>query len=94
MRPFSAKEKSNMSTTGNDNQFSRGETAEGRRGELTVDAVDAQLLLLLDQVGPADEANGNLLAELLEELEHLRRHKLYSNPSAFVRQVASSSKLR
>ena len=36
-----------------------------------VDAADAQLLLLLYEVGAADEADGDLVAELREELEHL-----------------------
>lgn len=59
--------------------------------ELTVDAVDAQLLLLLDKVGPADEANSNLLTKLLEELEHFRGDELEGRFVSFRKSNNSSS---
>lgn len=44
-----------------------------REPALTVRAVDAELLHLLGQVGPADKANDGLLAERLERVEDLLR---------------------
>ncbi len=44
-----------------------------------VDGRRAQLLLLLGEVGAADEANGDLLAETSEEVQHLRRGTLRSS---------------
>ena len=38
---------------------------------LTVGAIDAELLHLLGQVGPADKANDGLFAERLERVEDL-----------------------
>lgn len=41
-----------------------------------VDGRRAELLLLLDEVGAADEADGDFLAEAREEVEHLGRRAL------------------
>ncbi len=47
-----------------------------RGAELTVLSVDGKLLGDLGEVGPADEADHGLLANLLEEVEHLGRSSL------------------
>lgn len=48
----------------------------------TIVASRTKLLLNLDKIGPADEANYDLLAEILEELDHIGRRGLCSEFSA------------
>lgn len=48
----------------------------GKGRVYTVGALDGELLLLLDEVGAADEAHGDFFAELVQELEHLGAHIL------------------
>lgn len=53
----------------------------GSGGELTVLSVDGKLLGDLGEVGSADEADHGLLANLLEEVEHLGRSSLRGRSS-------------
>ena len=42
------------------------------------DGSSAELFLLLDEIATANEANGDLVTELRQESEHLRRDSLYT----------------
>lgn len=97
VRPFSAKQKSKSSVTagrrgrergriGRQHLSRAGHGAQGK-GRPTVLSVHGELLGNLGEVGAADKADHGLLANLLQQLEHLGRRRLHTRPRFASRSV-------